>query len=71
MSQRLMRPEDNPFYTGTYCGHPTFVTATADRLEEVKDFDADQCRAALNVSGLQASVESAVKRRLAKLEKAL
>ena len=62
-----MKPQDNPFYTGDWCGHPTFITGAGDRIEEVKDFTVEQCQAALNVRGLQQSVIDAIHRRLKKL----
>jgi len=39
----------------------------ASRIEACKTFDAAQCRAALKVSGLQATVRQAIERRLRRL----
>lgn len=63
-----MRPEDNPFYAGSYCGQPFFRNSVEDRLDRVKEFTVAECQAALQVRGLQQTVERAIRRRLKKLE---
>lgn len=64
-----MKPEENPFYSGSYCGQPFFCHSVEDRLDRVKEFTVDECKRALEVLGLQKTVETAIKRRLKKLEK--
>ena len=54
----------NPFYSGNYCGHDTYVCDVAGRLDRVRTFDAAACRAALTVPGLQKTVKVAIERRL-------
>ncbi|MCO1335338.1 hypothetical protein MO867_13450 [Microbulbifer sp. OS29] len=63
----MMRPEQNPFYTGSYCGQPFFSHSVEERLEMVETFTALQCRRALEVQGLQLAVVDAVSARLAEL----
>ncbi|MEW6330191.1 MAG: hypothetical protein AB1560_01890 [Pseudomonadota bacterium] len=43
--------------------------AAADRLLDVKSFDAKQCRAALKLPGLQSTVRQAIERRMKQLRK--
>ena len=60
----------NPFETGqVYNGHRMQDCGAEDRIGRVKGFDADQCRAALDVPGLQKTVRTAVERRLRALAK--
>ncbi len=56
---------DNPFKS-TY----GYWTDAESRLHCVKSFDADQCRAALEVNGLQKTVTLALERRLRALARA-
>ena len=58
----------NPFLTPEY-GPGVQTTAAADRITKVKDFNTAQCRAALKVSDLQATVRQAIERRLRALSK--
>lgn len=61
----------NPFETGrVYGGHVIQHLGAVDRIERVKRFDADQCRAALTLPDLQKTVLAAIERRLRALEKA-
>lgn len=52
----------NPFLRPNLGPHVQSFAA-ADRIEDVKSFDARQCRAALKLPGLQATVRQAVERR--------
>jgi hypothetical protein len=54
----------NPFSSG---GDGEYVDA-ASRLHAVKEFSAEDCRAALKLPDLQKTVRLAVERRLRKLE---
>jgi hypothetical protein len=54
----------NPFQTP----HGADVSGD-DRLHAIKGFNLDECHAALNVTGLQKSVENALKRKIKKLNK--
>ena len=55
----------NPFETGqVYNGHRLQTCDAQDRITCVKEFDADQCRAALTLPGLQKTVRIAIERRL-------
>lgn len=56
----------NPFFAGRYGGHETFHLVVEDRLSCVERFDADECRRALAVVGLQKTVRVAIERRLRK-----
>ena len=57
----------NPFASSV---HPGSQWVDADsRLECVKEFSAEQCRAALKLPDLQKSVRLAIERRLRKLAK--
>lgn len=59
----------NPFLRPSP-GYPnTQLMAGEDRIAAVREFDRDQCRAALEVPGLQKTVEKAIHARLRKLEK--
>lgn len=60
-----------PFRTGRYNGHEVGYFDAASRLEAVKRFSASQCREALAMSDLQATVRQAALRRLRKLERGL
>lgn len=55
---------NNPFRYRMYDGREVETTSADDRVEKVKGFSQDQCNAALSVSGLQKSVERAVRVRL-------
>lgn len=46
---------------------PSFAFRAA--LRAVKTFDMDQCRAAMSIDGLHATVRQAIERRMRKLEK--
>lgn len=59
----------HPFYTATYNGIDCYATATSCRLLMLQRFDAEQCKAALEVEGLQKTVRTALERRLRKLAK--
>jgi len=59
----------NPFYAYSVDGRDFFHVAADDRLRMVKDFDLEQCRAALALDGLQKTVRQAVERRMRKLER--
>ncbi len=61
----------NPFETGQiYNGHRLQHCDAQDRIACVKEFDADQCRAALALPDLQKAVRTAIERRVRALEKA-
>lgn len=61
----------NPFYAGVGIDGQSCFTLTADdRIRSVATFNRYQCRAALKVPLLQATVRAAVERRLRKLEHA-
>ncbi|MCY1215357.1 hypothetical protein D9M68_540850 [compost metagenome] len=58
----------NPFKANCYNGHQTYHVTTEDRIRAVKGFSRAQCLAALEVPGLQKTVERAVQARLRQLE---
>lgn len=58
--------KDNPFYKN-WNGHMAGAIDAQSRIEMVKQFNREQCEAALKVLGLQKSVEKAVNSRLKKL----
>lgn len=60
---------NNPFAAGIYNGVQTYTVDAADRLRAVKSFDLVKCYAALQVDGLQKTVERAVRARIRQLEK--
>jgi len=55
----------NPFLNEQGYG----AMSASDRIYEVERFDLEQCRAALDVDGLQKAVSTKVHRRIRKLEK--
>lgn len=57
----------NPFRHRMWDGMEVETTSADDRVKKVKDFNSDQCYAALTVRGLQKSVERAVHARLRSL----
>lgn len=59
----------NPFFAGTYNGHACFTQDAAERVQKVREFSADQCRAALALPDLQKTVTSALNRRLGLLKR--
>lgn len=61
--------DSNPFKAGCYDGRQFYDMTAEDRVRRVKDFDRKQCLAALQVEGLQRTVEDAVLSRLRKLRK--
>ena len=60
-----MTNNKNPFLQSNGYGSCDAVS----RLYDVKKFDLDECKRALNVRGLQKTVETAIKSRIRKLEK--
>ena len=54
----------NPFRHRMWDGMEVETTSADDRVRKVKDFNLDQCNAALSVRGLQKSVERAVHARI-------
>ena len=62
--------DPDPFFFGRQGRHLTYDTDVASRLSRVPGFDRDQCRAALEIAGLQKTVRIAVERRLRALAKA-
>jgi|GEM_PF-1691483 len=58
----LSNPVTNPF-------HASGTVSVTDRLDSIKRMGRSELEAALNVNGLQATVELAIKRRLRKLNK--
>lgn len=61
---------NNPFVTKQYDGRWTGVVTAEDRARRVQAFDSAQCKAALQVPGLQKSVITAIERRQRKLAQA-
>jgi len=59
----------SPFAAGLYDGVQTYTTSAEDRLRAVKRFDLAQCNAALQIEGLQRTVERAVIARIRALER--
>jgi len=57
----------HPFYSGTYNGRDCYCITVDDRVKRVADFDAATCSRALALPGLQATVRTAIERRLKKL----
>lgn len=62
--------ENNPFAGPKYGDIQTYHLGADDRIQAVKAFTREQCLAALEVPGLQKTVERAVKVRLRRLEAA-
>lgn len=60
----------NPFKAALHGDYQTYYVDAFDRIRVVKEFNLKQCLAALEVEGLQKSVEAAVRRRMRQLEKA-
>lgn len=58
----------NPFFVKTYGDFDCYHTSADDRVRAVAGFDLAQCRAALEVDGLQKSVRLAIGRRMRKLQ---
>lgn len=61
----------HPFQSGTspITGEPTYDMSTHDRIHRVREFDYEQCLAALEVEGLQKSVEQAIRTRMRKMQR--
>lgn len=60
----------NPFFCGRKFGYGTsYYLDAQSRIYAVRNFDTEQCRAALKVAGLQKTVRIAVERRLRALAK--
>lgn len=55
----------NPFMGAEGCG----AMSVEDRLRDVPSFNLEQCRAALDVPGLQKTVEQRLRARIRTLEK--
>lgn len=70
---QAMEGRDHPFHAGFYptdAGpRPLYYLSAEDRLRVVPRLDADQCRQALAVPGLQVTVQRALERRLRRLER--
>lgn len=58
---------NNPFKAGIYNHRQTYHTSGAERLQQVKGFSLEQCKAGLLVQGIQKSVEKALNSRIKKL----
>ena len=58
----------NPFVFKAYGGIDCYYLCAEDRMRAVAGFDLAQCRAALEVEGLQKSVRLAIERRMRKLQ---
>lgn len=61
---------ETPFKAGCYGGHQYYHVTAEDRIGAVKSFGLEQCEAALQVEGLQKTVERAVRARMRMLRKA-
>lgn len=61
--------EKNPFFAGMNGDIGTYWCDGDSRLRRVKEFNLDQCRAALALEGLQKTVRQAVERRVRKLKR--
>lgn len=61
--------KDHPFYSGTYNGNDCYCMTAEDRVNRVSQLDLDTCRRALQLSGLQSTVRSALERRVRKLDR--
>ena len=59
----------HPFYSGTYNGRDCYCVTADDRVKRVVEFDLATCSAALDLPDLQASVRTAIERRIRKLER--
>lgn len=59
----------HPFYAATYNGRDTYDMTAEGRISRVFRFDLGQCRAALELPGLQKTVIAAIERRIRKLER--
>lgn len=64
-----MACQDNPFATGVYYGHQTYLVTVDDRCAAARRFDRAQCEAALRVPDLQKTVLNAVRARLRQLDR--
>lgn len=60
---------NNPFFSGSFCGHKMYALDAQSRLDMVKRFDIAKCRAALRTKDLQIGVRDAIERRLKRLIK--
>lgn len=60
----------NPFKGPCYEGRQLYHMTAEDRIRMVKDFNAEQCEAALSVPNLQKTVGRAIQVRLRKLGEA-
>ena len=58
-----------PFVTGTHEGHHVGEVTVDGRLHMVKSFDREQCKEALAMPHLQATVRRAVERRMRQLDR--
>ena len=58
----------NPFAAGVHDGMQTYYCTSDDRVRAVSHFDRGQCAAALQLDGLQKTVERAVHARLRHLD---
>lgn len=58
---------ENPFKGPCYNGHQLYNLSGDERTIMVKTFTAEQCAAALEVPGLQKTVERAIRARQRKL----
>jgi hypothetical protein len=64
-----VRRRRNPFITGTHAGIGDVQACdTESRIDMVRNFSAEQCRAALKLRYLQKTVRVALDRRLRALE---
>ena len=61
--------KDHPFYSGTYNGRDCYCVTADDRVKRVAEFDLEACHRALQLADLQATVRSALERRIRKLQK--
>lgn len=61
-----MSDQPNPF--ASMDGHAMAIDA-ATRLDMVRDFNLEECRAALHVRGLQKTVEKKIQARIRRLER--
>ncbi|WP_427310512.1 hypothetical protein [Cupriavidus sp. H39] len=63
-----MSESTTPFKANCYNGHQTYPVTTEGRIRAVKGFSRAQCHAAVEVPGLQRTVERAVQVRMRQLD---
>jgi hypothetical protein len=61
--------DPNPFFAWEYHGQKFYTCDADDRIKAVRSFSRAQCEVALQLAGLQKTVEQAIQRRLRRIER--